>query len=614
MAGGKETPRQKMIGMMYLVLTALLALNVSKSILDAFVAIEENTQKSAIVQLDRGNSSVSDLKRGITENEKEAPAKAGKCRYFIGVSEKIDKRTADIIQYIDEIKISILEKSGETLGKDLSNAEAVSGEDGDIKIDWSKIEEKINNKEVIVWKKYDKKEPLRPSRLNLMAVQAKDQYDVPMHEIIGEEINNPDTKKSGMKLWKMYNDYRAFIVETVGSVHDKFDSLGRPVGNPQHNVKTTAINKFNDNMDLDKQVTAMLNKTNVFVKDNGNVKKHEDMGLLKQLYMELTKQERYEEVNDVKNVHWIGKTFDHSPLVAALASLTSMQLEILNARATAIGTLASKVVVAELSFNKLIALASISPSVANPGDPVELRVVMGAYDTDNMPDMGEGGWTIENGMAIKKMSAPSGDQTYSGTISIKSRSGAVKSESWETKIGVLTSEKEASIETPEMQVFYEGIPIELKASATGMYKNVRMSVGSPYTAAIGSAGQVIPVSLSGTDSKGSTVQLGVKKFTVKKAPKPELVWNGKLSGEVANRSNGGLMVRYNNSVPFNPSKGRFSISQYYIIFPGGKTPLVGSGSTISAAHLAAIRGASGGVSVQVMVGGSFNGLVDATFK
>ncbi len=37
MAGGKETPRQKMIGMMYLVLTALLALNVSKEIIKAFV-------------------------------------------------------------------------------------------------------------------------------------------------------------------------------------------------------------------------------------------------------------------------------------------------------------------------------------------------------------------------------------------------------------------------------------------------------------------------------------------------------------------------------------------------------------------------------------------------
>ncbi len=42
MSGAKETPRQKMIGMMYLVLTALLALNVSKEILNAFIAIEES--------------------------------------------------------------------------------------------------------------------------------------------------------------------------------------------------------------------------------------------------------------------------------------------------------------------------------------------------------------------------------------------------------------------------------------------------------------------------------------------------------------------------------------------------------------------------------------------
>lgn len=44
MAGGKETPRQKMIGMMYLVLTALLAMNVSKDILDAFVIINEGIE------------------------------------------------------------------------------------------------------------------------------------------------------------------------------------------------------------------------------------------------------------------------------------------------------------------------------------------------------------------------------------------------------------------------------------------------------------------------------------------------------------------------------------------------------------------------------------------
>jgi len=66
MAGGKETPRQKMIGMMYLVLTALLALNVSKQVLDAFVAIEENMQKAAIKHMDRGDAAKRDLKSEIT--------------------------------------------------------------------------------------------------------------------------------------------------------------------------------------------------------------------------------------------------------------------------------------------------------------------------------------------------------------------------------------------------------------------------------------------------------------------------------------------------------------------------------------------------------------------
>ncbi|HRZ41620.1 MAG TPA: gliding motility protein GldM [Bacteroidales bacterium] len=44
MAGYKETPRQKMIGMMYLVLTAMLALNVSKDILQAFVTVNDGLE------------------------------------------------------------------------------------------------------------------------------------------------------------------------------------------------------------------------------------------------------------------------------------------------------------------------------------------------------------------------------------------------------------------------------------------------------------------------------------------------------------------------------------------------------------------------------------------
>ncbi len=44
MAGYKETPRQKMIAMMYLVLTALLALNVSKEMLNAFLVVNDSVE------------------------------------------------------------------------------------------------------------------------------------------------------------------------------------------------------------------------------------------------------------------------------------------------------------------------------------------------------------------------------------------------------------------------------------------------------------------------------------------------------------------------------------------------------------------------------------------
>ena len=48
MAGGKETPRQKMIGLMYLVLTAMLALNVSKSILNGYLSVNDSLEKSKV--------------------------------------------------------------------------------------------------------------------------------------------------------------------------------------------------------------------------------------------------------------------------------------------------------------------------------------------------------------------------------------------------------------------------------------------------------------------------------------------------------------------------------------------------------------------------------------
>ena len=75
MALPKE-PRQKMINIMYLVLTAILALNVSSEILNAFKTIEDSYVRSNKELSDRSIKLVSDfddegIKKWLTGNPKQ---------------------------------------------------------------------------------------------------------------------------------------------------------------------------------------------------------------------------------------------------------------------------------------------------------------------------------------------------------------------------------------------------------------------------------------------------------------------------------------------------------------------------------------------------------------
>lgn len=74
MAGGKETPRQKMIGMMYLVLTALLALNISKEVLNGFVKVERGLIQTQETLKEKSLQSFSEIEaRMIVNQTKVAP-------------------------------------------------------------------------------------------------------------------------------------------------------------------------------------------------------------------------------------------------------------------------------------------------------------------------------------------------------------------------------------------------------------------------------------------------------------------------------------------------------------------------------------------------------------
>ena len=497
MAGGKETPRQKMIGMMYLVLTALLALNVSKQILDAFVAIEDNIQRGTVTQLEKGNGNRDELKTEMSQATKDeaGQAKKAKIKIYLDVIKNIDIETGKVIGLIDDIKMKILKESKEPI---------------DIV--------KFNDEKTVVWKKYDKSDPIRPARLNLMAVEAKDQFDVPMHEIVGADIKRLDPTKEGVKLWKAYNDYRAKLVELTGSYKE---------GERKYKVKTRPINKYASNADLDKQVRAMIT-------GGGNKVNKEDVEMLVGIYEELTKQELADH-HELKGIHWMGRTFDHAPLVGALASLSSLQNEILSARAKAIGLLKSKISTGQYSFNKIEGFANPETAVLNPGDEFEVMVMMAAFDSDKQPQVRPGQGTVvrtENGQAVLKMRAPSnGEMKITGQVGIADKSGNVVWKDYITKIQVAT--KGGALEMPEYQVLYRGYDNKIVPSASGVvtYDISVSGCGKIPTTVNGKKGYIlkpgsgvksISVSLTGKDLKGKSVPFGSWTYAVKPFPKPEI--------------------------------------------------------------------------------------------
>ena len=550
MAGGKETPRQKMIGMMYLVLTALLALNVSKQILDAFVAIEENIQRSTLTQLERGNAAKGELKSSMADAKAQGTPemlqKAEKIKRFLDIIEKIDLEAAKVIEEIDKVKLEMMQLSGE---------------------DVTTVAE--NDEKAIVWKMYDKKDPLRPARLNLMAVQAKDQFDIPMHELVGADVKVLDESKKGIVIWKLYNDFRKKVTELAGSYKE---------GEKQYSVKVKDINEFETNMELEKKVRAMIT-------GSGNVVNKEDIEALVGIYQELTKKELAKH-HELEGVHWLGRTFDHAPMVGALASLSSLQLEVLSARAKAINLLKSKVTTGQFSFNKVVGMAFPSSAVFNPGDEFTMTVFMGAFDSDKQPVVKPDQGTFvesKDGMGTVKLRAPQqGEMKLTGQVGVADKNGEIKYMPYETKIQV--GQKAGSISLPDLNVLFtewdnfmvpvaSGIVGEPTLTASGASLGRTTKNGQKgYAVKVQVPNKTVTFSLSGKDAAGKSVSFGTFTYKTKKFP------DGKCTiSTISKTSNTRLRVSLGpesvfGDIVFNIKGGSVTVGNDIFSFSGDVLP------------------------------------------
>ena len=69
-----ETPRQKMIGMMYLVLTAMLALNVSAAILNGYIAVDDSLHATINATVESNAESYAQFEAALSQNAEKTQA------------------------------------------------------------------------------------------------------------------------------------------------------------------------------------------------------------------------------------------------------------------------------------------------------------------------------------------------------------------------------------------------------------------------------------------------------------------------------------------------------------------------------------------------------------
>ncbi len=106
MAGGKETPRQKLIGMMYLVLTALLALNVSSTIIEKFIFLDESLVRANNETAERNVKLVEGIRAKVAElGDRPEEVK------IVDAAKAIREETANYVKELTDLKVDIIKEA-----------------------------------------------------------------------------------------------------------------------------------------------------------------------------------------------------------------------------------------------------------------------------------------------------------------------------------------------------------------------------------------------------------------------------------------------------------------------------------------------------------------------
>jgi gliding motility-associated protein GldM len=479
MAGGKETPRQKMIGMMYLVLTALLALNISKEVLNGFVKVENSLQDTQQTLKGKVAETLTTLEVKYAQNkEKVGP--------FMDKAREVRERSDNLVNYITQLKGRCMAKSE---GK-YAEAEA----NGFVNF-------------------IGKDESGMDTTINLAVIQKKDEYQELTAFMVGSEPQNPKFDEndpwSAAALRANLEAYRDYLREVK-----LVDSQGNTRELPDY-IKVQLDDRFTFENEMEDGKEVLWEAANFF-----DVPLAAVMPLMSKMIVDV--QDAQEDV-----LSWL------------LGGIEAKSYKFTTLKPLVVPE--SNYILRGDSFRADVLLAAYDAT--NAPDIYIDGAKWDGRDSTALEYEGLEGLSIgSDGMGklrIPTRGMSLGEMNFKGLIRYQGPNGNIEPFSFYTPT-ITVAEPALVVSPTKMNVFYRGVPNPVEVSVPGVPQDkidVRIDGGhkikkesdGTYTVEPSSNSSVREANITVTAElpDGSKKSLPAKNFRVKRIPDPVAFWTGK---------------------------------------------------------------------------------------
>ena len=487
MSGAKETPRQKMIGMMYLVYTALLAMNVSKDILDAFDTVNAGVQTTNITLSNQ-------IAQKYAAFEEQYGLDQEKVGPYWEQAQALREEATEFINYVEALKWDLVKQV--ELSKATSDEEAIQmaiNDNGLLK----SSNTTLNGRTI-----YD---------INTSKVKSRDGYNQPTEIMMG----NPEGPGNGGKAYELSEKMKHFRNEVIKAA------------GPEHLQEVGLI-------------TDSIFGSKEYLQENGYAENQ-----MKKLPYEGNyygaKISYYPGMTDPVQDSWEYHNFHHTVLVADVTLLNKIISEAQTAELNAVTELMSDIHATDFTFDEIGAKVFAESGYLLSGQTYKAQAMVTAWKNSQLTARVklDGGAEKEytsnaQGVIPLEWNCGVGSHSYTGIIDMLDPSTNQMTE-YPFQGSFVVAPPAVSVSATKMNVVYRGIDNPI-AVGGGVGGEISASASSGSLTRTGNGtynlrpGEANEVTISVT-SAGSS--LGSMKFRVKDLPKPTALIRNVVNGLVS---------------------------------------------------------------------------------